>query len=838
VAADGVPRVDQVAAQAQCSIGLGRGKRGTKKAAEQLMAGRADLGVYGWFRLTKNPRWKPVSTLDSSGKGHMHSLHYLLPLLRRGVKAGDKAMVDRFYSVVRDWVRDNKPGGRTSRYAWGPPIYEGFRAQVLVCAAAGPKGQKKWLRRALKKHGEMMADYRRYEGVNNASLHQSMGLYAIGVAVGRPAWRQLAITRERSLAVRLVHGDGSDEEGALTYAINNYRWFQQAAQRLRLAGDPVPQELLRVNATPGFIAHATRPDGRVEALGDTSPEPLARNRWLGTAAEFAATGGASGAPPSETFAGFDGGYVFGRSGWGDGKRALADETYFSVRAGRADGIPHAHDDAAAVTLYAHGSPLLFDTGQWRYTYGTTRSFVVSRAAHNVVLVHGVPRTNPRPDLRTTRANGLDIATVVDRGYRGVTLTRTVAYDRVEDVLLVWDRLDADRTVKASQQWGLGRDRRVRLDADEAHTAGPGADVSMLFTSGGAPLDVAKGRRAPMRGWNSQAYAELSPAPSVRATQKGTSLSWLTVITPRAAGVPATTSTATSSVSGRAASVVLTSAAGSATVTLDDSGGSRSGPTTLTPTATVAPVVLAGSSTAVRANGLAPSVPVTVESWPVGGPGWTTVASGTATAAGTVELRAPVPATSDYRVVSRGAASAPVRVVAAFPPAPPTDVVASSSKRGKVTVSWTPPTDTGGVPLTRYVVRLNGVRKVVPASSTSTTFGGVVPGSRRPSVRAVNEAARSPWASAHVDVPAHPSIDGPTRARKGALVRLVLDGLMPRQKATVLVKTVKNGKTVTRRVAASANGTASLRVRVRSTVRVVAVSAGVRSAPHRIRVRGR
>ncbi len=138
--------------------------------------------------------------------------------------------------------------------------------------------------------------------------------------------------------------------------------------------------------------------------------------------------------------------------------------------------------------------------------------MVSRAAHNVVVVDGVKRTRPRPELHTARVGDLDLTTVVDRGYQGVTLTRTIAYDRVEDVVLVWDRLDSPTPVRASQQWGLGRDRSVRLDADAVHTNGPGANVSMLFTSGGAPLDLARGRNKPMRGWNSLAYGEISPAP--------------------------------------------------------------------------------------------------------------------------------------------------------------------------------------------------------------------------------------------------------------------------------------------------------------------------------------
>ncbi len=132
-------------------------------------------------------------------------------------------------------------------------------------------------------------------------------------------------------------------------------------------------------------------------------------------------------------------------------------------------------------------------------------------------------------------------------------------------------------MRASQQWGLGRDRSVSLDGDAAHTSGPGANLSMLFTSGGAPLDVAGGKKSPMRGWNSQSYGELSPAPSVRATQKGSSLSWLTVLAPRADGVPASSVTASASVSSAAASVAADALLRrSATVNLDDVTGSRTG----------------------------------------------------------------------------------------------------------------------------------------------------------------------------------------------------------------------------------------------------------------------
>ncbi|HEX6935268.1 MAG TPA: heparinase II/III family protein [Actinomycetes bacterium] len=825
-------RANVAAAAKQCDLGLGAAKGSDRRKARRLMEGQANLREYGYFHLAANPKWRPVATLDSSGRGHMHSLHYLLPLLRYGVTSGDSTMVARFYGLLRDWTRDNPPGGASSRYAWGPPIYEGFRSLVLVCAAAGPRGDAPWLLKALALHGRKMADYRRYEGINNASLHQSMGLYAVGETLRRPAWRDLAIRRMRALAVRLIRPDGSDEEGALQYALNNYRWFGQAAERLRRGGDPVPAELNLIHRVPAFLAQATRPDGRLEALGDTSPRPLDPTTWVGTAAEFPASLGTTGAAPASTFTAYQGGYVFGRSGWGT-SRPLADETWFSLRAGKA--TPHAHDDAGSFTLYAHGSPLLLDTGQWRYLYGTTRSFVVSRAAHNVVVVNGVKRTRLRPELRTTSVGGLDIATVVDRGYRGVTLTRTVAYDRADDVFVVWDRLASAKKVRASQQWGLGRDRGVTLDADAAHTTGPGANVSLLFTSGGAPLDIAVGGRRPMRGWNSQSYGELSPSPSLRATQRGTDLSWLTVISPRAADVPGTSVTATASVSTAAAQVALTAPGGSALVSLDDLGGARTAhspvPAGVRPGADI---VLAGQPTTFRATGLPPGSRASLETLSPDGLTWSPVQTGAVSAAGTAELTVPVSTSADYRVVSAGSASAASRVTAAVPPAPPSGVSAAPAGRGEVTVSWQPPVDTGGAPLTRYRVDVDGTRLTLPPGQTSVVVPGVAPGVQDVWVRAANAVAVSPLTRATVDVPAYPAVNGPTRVRKGTTVSLSLRGLLRRDGVAVTVTVPSTGRVRTLHPTVRRDGTAVLRIEITKRVRVVATSGGVTSAPHRIR----
>lgn len=555
---------NQSRAQAQCDLGVTRARSTDASVARQIMAGRVAIEKYGTVVIPQNPTWRPQSGLDSSGDAHMSSLHYLVPLLREGVRTNNADMVNRFYVLIRDWSLNNRLGMKNppNSAAW-QPIYTGYRMQVLGCALAGPRGNELWLRQLAAVHANYVTTYRSSLASNNTGIQLGMGQYAIGCAMGNAGWKDAARARLSRLSTSLVFSDGSTNEGAVSYAKSDYQWFNEAAQRIRLCGQSVPSALTRVDDVPVFMAHAIRPDGRYEALGDTSPDRASTTLFKGTIAEWSASKGTTGKHPKATFASFKGGFVFGRSGWGTSTRPYTDQTFYSVRTGkgRSAGIFHAHADAGSLTFYANGSPQLWDVGQWKYQDGATRNYVMGRYAHNVVSASGGGYTTSRaPALsRGNSSSTRDLVSLTDTGYRKnkITLTRTIMYSRKGEYLVVWDNarssMKNSKGAKVSrtftQHWQLGPGRSTTIEPGRISTNGSGGNTTLVWVGPQPSLSVANGWTSPRMGWVSQSYGNLTPAPMARAVRTGTGANWVTVILPRRAGVPSSAVSATGRVVG-------------------------------------------------------------------------------------------------------------------------------------------------------------------------------------------------------------------------------------------------------------------------------------------------
>lgn len=587
------PVVDLAQARAQCAAApLGRTSWANDATyAREIMGGRVSMPPYGYMVLPQDPTWKVQSTLDGAGNNHQHSLRWALPLLREGRRLGDQAMVDRFYDLVQDWAQDNLYSTTPDTGMLWSPMVMGLRAQTLVCGVDGPQGQQPWYLDVLRLNAQRIFEAGDpTPSSNNTYLHGQMGALASACALQDEAWTRTAVDRLSSIAGQLVLADGSVTEQALSYAVANYQWFDEAIDHVEACGEAVPPSLLRREQIPGFIAHAIRPDGRLEALGDTTAEPVDDDVFPGTAAEYAISAGATGAPPTDLFRSFQSGTVFSRSGWGTGSRSFADETFWSLQTGPGNAAQgHAHDDAGSLTLHARGTQLLHDVGQYVYTIGPTRNWVKSRDSHNSVLVPGLkPDTTKAAEItHQVHTAAYDLVTVSDPSFmaNGVKLVRTVYYDRRLDYLVVLDHATATEARDFVLQWNLPAGKTVDVTGGRsvttASTTGSGGNVSLALLGPEHEVEVLEGSQDPIAGWSSSAYGSLSPSPSVHATRNGTSVTFATVILPRGSNQAAGAVRAFGEVSGGRATLDVVTPGGADRLTLNRYGLARN----LVPTVT-------------------------------------------------------------------------------------------------------------------------------------------------------------------------------------------------------------------------------------------------------------
>ncbi len=566
-------RKTQSKAAGQCQYGSFGSLETDAVDAANIMQGRARVTSFGTFELKKNPSWRYTSALDRSGNGLMHALHWTLPLLRHGLRTGDVAMVNRFYALVLDWIKDNPPNRPRQSMAYGQ-IESGFRMLSLSCALAGPAPKRKIILKALKTQAQTAV--KRWGNVNNVSFLQAGGIYAAGCAVGNKKLRAQGLDRMKWNSGKMIADDGSVREGSMNYARNTYLWTQQQIARIGNCGGKVPAALNRSNQIPNFLAYAVRPDSRYEALGDGVPNKVkTTDSPAGSSLRYMATAGREGVAPAAKYANFSAGFIFGHSGYGTAQ-PFKNETFYSLRTGPGQSTEyHAHNDAGSLTVAADGGQLLYDTGQYKYSNDPAQWFVYSRAAHNVVSLDGRSSNAPRPSVvaASSTSEG-DLTSIVDLAYPGTRLQRTVWYDRVGDYFIVMDDVSMDRVGTFYLNWNLGRDRSVAVDGQSVASSGSGANVSLINVGNAVGYSVVSGSSSPYRGWNSAQYGELVPAPSVRAHASGPANRIVTVIVPRASGVESSTTTATGTLTPAGAEVTTVKGSQTYRVSLTPSGAVR------------------------------------------------------------------------------------------------------------------------------------------------------------------------------------------------------------------------------------------------------------------------
>ncbi len=581
-------RLDVGEATDQC---LGDGVVAEKNDAQQadlIMRGSLQFPEFPAWQLPADLTWAENPYTDDNWVSRYHRLAWVDVLRREGVRRSDQAMLDRYDALLRDWAVKNPRSAPQTTWSWFR-INAAQRAIVYLCRSARPNPPD-YLPNLLVEHAQYLADPADYPGKGNHALWMDQALLAIGCTTSVPEYVDTAMARLTTLVTTSIDPEGVTDEGSISYQQLNWKWYSEASARVKLCGRSEPAEFNRIELMPDLLAYALMPDGRPSMLGDTGYALM--DDLETTSAGWTRTQGAVGKPPVQPYRTFAAGFAFGRSGWGDAKRAASDNAAWSIKFGAAPSSQvHGHQDLGSMEYYAYGSRLLWDTGLFAYGASPERAYAVSRYAHNVVDVPGTTymRDTTATLLAEEHTADYDMMSVQMSTITGTPWNRRILFSRASGWLLVDDQATQDSWRRTTQRWNLGGDRGVTTSLGEnggvvrATTTGPGVNLAVRWLGMRPTLTVRKGETAPaLAGWRSLFYRDWQPTPLLEASLAGSAQRYVTVFVPLREGQPDDVVTYGADLTTDGAAVSVVSGGRSERLVLTATGGAVQAGTWTTP----------------------------------------------------------------------------------------------------------------------------------------------------------------------------------------------------------------------------------------------------------------
>lgn len=492
-----------------------------------------------------NINWKLNPYRNASWYMWFHSLRWLGAPIEDG-RRGNATALAHATAIAYDWVRDNPYSWHGNVGAWESTMH---RTNVLIClrevliqthGGTLPRADS-WLTTALLNHARFLQVY--FSGWNNHGTDESIAMLGVGCLLGRKDYRDLAASRLAQGVTRVLDSQGANNEQSTGYALFNYSLWGRAHDALvtcRMKTTAISTITARRLLLATFLAHATTPLRTLVQIGATGripPTPLP-----GTAQEWIASGGAKGTPPKGRVAVYRAGYVFGRSGWGNGSRPFAQESAYSLRFGPARTL-HGHDDHTAITWTDRGRDILIDAGQAAYNLDAWQRYSEGPYAHNELVVPGMGRS-PATTLRTAKvnANKSELFMMTDSPKAGVQRSRIVLVLYDPDMVIVFDRASSTARTSFQELWHLAPGQgvvagRSSVIAQQRGDTTKTALVQLSFRGQAIPrgtVGVAQGRTNPIQGWYWSSLTSRQAAPVITFARTGRSATMVTLITAAAA----------------------------------------------------------------------------------------------------------------------------------------------------------------------------------------------------------------------------------------------------------------------------------------------------------------
>jgi len=480
--------------------------------------------------------------------GHdLNRFTFLRPLTESYLATGDTRYSRKAVELILDWI-NNCDAGRCftgSPYVWGSYLNNAIHCQawcthlatLVGCAQIAPIE----LLRVLKSVHDQLA-YLEIVTNGHAGNWPTIGMQAMLQCVGTFAvfrdtdrFADYCAEGLRRQIAEQVLPDGVQDELTPHYhrvVVNNLLNALRALRALQRDLDPQTRQTL--GKMLHYVQQTTVPDGSKQvAFNDSDP---------GSPGDYASTLTELGlqeflGPPSQL-----GPEVFPYAGVALlRQRQDRGDLYLAFDAGPY-GRSHQHEDKLGFWLFAYGRNLVVDPGRHLYD-GSRRSYssyLRSTAAHSTIRIDGQDQHSAgrrdtwiakQPlDLAWRNADGeVRACGVYDLGYgrdNGIDVVhrREIVFVK-ERCWIVFDVIqgDGEHLIESRFQFAPGE---LHVDGVAARTGF--ADANLLLIAAPvtpfADICVQRGQAEPRRGWYSDSYNKIEPAPALALTLR-TALPW-------------------------------------------------------------------------------------------------------------------------------------------------------------------------------------------------------------------------------------------------------------------------------------------------------------------------
>jgi hypothetical protein len=428
---------------------------------------------------------------------------------------GDAQAARRAMDIVDHWAAANPRHRPAHVMAWHDETTAMRTMHLLTLHEAVTGADRTRLESLLRSHVELLLTDAFHNTGTNHGMFQDRAILAwagseAGTGELRTSATATATRRLLAYFAEIISPDGVHLEHSPAYHQVIFANINRFVAYFKATGDATAVSRLtrhQAELVP-YATHVLQPNGIWPMVGDTSTINRPSYRLSDDPGyRYAVTRGQEGTAPASTDAFFrDAGYAIMRDSWEPGPAG----TYLHFTAAYHNHY-HKHADDLSLWIYHHGE-LLTEAGPNGYEYDdplTTYGYEAS--AHNTMLVDGagVPRHDGRYSevalTDASRSGAVSTATGRTGRLPHGSWQRQVRYDRGAPSVTVTDRVDLDRSRRATLLWHTAPGVSAQVASDGTITfarRGVIAARMTVTTEAGTVLrpTIKRGAWSPIAGW--------------------------------------------------------------------------------------------------------------------------------------------------------------------------------------------------------------------------------------------------------------------------------------------------------------------------------------------------